>query len=515
MTGHITERMQCDVLVIGGGLAGMRAAEECSSQGLQTVVLEEGKGASPWIHGFSVPLAEGDSPELFFEDLCRSGCGQNDRKLGEALSRGSLQAFRDLEKFGISPNRNADGSLQLIRAVGSSYPRVVSVGNEAGAVLLRKIGARLSQRKNVSILRGRALRLCVQEGRAAGAVALAGKVPVIISATAVIGAWGGFANIFPFSTNPSENGGSGIGMLYRAGAELIDLEFIQFEPCVAVWPREVRGKGMITTLFHEGAVLRNGKGERFCQESAEKDVLAVAIHREILSGRGTPHGGVWFDATAVGRERLEAVYSDYVKRYLNAGIDISQTMFEVAPAPHTTLGGAKIGADCATNIGGLFVCGEAAGGVHGANRIGGNAGTEVLVFGAIAGKSAAAYAKKEKILRAEDPVFAPPGKGELSGIRGEMRKELAKALGVVRDRSSLSGASRRLAELSRGIGEGSEEEIRLGYDMIAAKIAVQCAMERTESAGCHRRSDFPDREKSRYSVVADQEKIRRVAMEVT
>lgn len=504
------EHVACDVLIIGCGLAGMRAAEECSAAGLRVVLLGTGRGASPFIHGFNVPLAPGDSVECFYEDTVRSGCDQGDPALVRILCRGSMRALEGIEWLGSRPNRDRDGNIQLIRAVGCSYPRVVSIGNEAGAVLLERLQERIGRRGNTVFLHGRALRLCVEDSRAEGAVASVGGKIVSIAASAVIGAWGGFAGMFPFNTNPPGSSGSGVGMLHEAGVTLRDLEFIQFEPCVAVWPAPLRGKGMITTLFHEGAVLRNAKGERFCDETAEKDVLAKDIGREIASGGGTGHGAVWFDATAVGRARLEEVYASYVQRYARVGIDIAKQWFEVAPAPHTTLGGAVIAPDCSTNVEGLFVCGEAAGGIHGANRIGGNAGLETLVFGAIAGQSARSYVQSHSS-RGEIKAlsFLPAGKGNLPALCTELGRRMADGLGMLRNDSSLQALADWAESAAAEIGEGSPEEMALRKDLIAACLTARSALMREESVGCHRRSDFPSRSARRYTVMAGRDQIRR------
>lgn len=507
MSISVAETIGCDVLVIGRGVAGLRAAEECSARGLGTVVLGADKGNSPFIHGFNVPLAAGDSAECFYQDTRRSGCLQNDKALVRMLCNRAQSAFDFLAELGIAPNRNADGSIQLIRAVGCSYPRVVSVGNEAGAAVMAKLEERLFRRGNTLILRGRALRLCTKDGKICGALAKTKDKTVLIGASAVVCAWGGFAGLFPFTTNSHENGES-IGLLSEAGAELVDLEFIQFEPCAAVWPPPVRGKGMITTLFHEGAVLRNGLGKRFCDERSEKDVLAAAIHAEIAAHRQTPHGGVWFDASGVGRKRLEEVYGSYVRRYKDVGIDIASEPFEVAPAPHTTLGGAKIDASCATNVLGLFACGEAAGGIHGANRIGGNAGLETLVFGAVAGESAAKYVLQNQCRQAVSEHLTDAA-GGVGADRMLLREKVGDALGVVRSAKGLKDLVDYAEETLLQVGENEEDLLRYRGELTTARLAALSALAREESVGCHRRSDFENRVEKRYRVIAQGKAVRR------
>ena len=201
-------------------------------------------------------------------------------------------------------------------------------------------------------------------------------------------ATGGFGRLFPESTNSADIGGDGCAMASLAGCGLTDMEFIQFEPSAAVWPPELSGKSIITTMFYEGAVLRGGDGKRFMDERVSKDVQSKAIAEQILKGNTTPHGGVWFDATAVPDHLWDTVYKPYLDRYLKYGIDMRKEPVEIAPAAHTTCGGVIVDENCRTGVPGLIACGEVTGGLHGANRLGGNAGLETMVFGRVAGKTA-------------------------------------------------------------------------------------------------------------------------------
>lgn len=392
--------LQTDCLILGGGLAGWMAAREAAAAGLKTMLLHDGMGASPWVHGFNVPVYPEDSADIFLQDTLASGQGLSDPALARALCQDAAEVFDEIRAMGLSFNREKDGSYQALRPLGASWPRVVSIGNETGAAILTRLKEML--KGSVTELPAtRALKLLKDGSRVCGALAYdaAGKRWLNLRANAVVLACGGYCGIYPVSTNKRDSGGDGVAMAYEAGAELCDMEFIQFEPSAAVWPRELVGTSVITTLLFEGAVLRNRDGERFMLrygpegDRVSKDVMSRRIVAEIARGKGTEHGGIYMDITGVDPARLASGYQMYVQRYRNVGIDITKEWIELAPAPHTALGGVRVDAQGHSTVQGLFACGEVMGGLHGANRIGGNAGLETLVFGRRAGRAAAAFAR--------------------------------------------------------------------------------------------------------------------------
>lgn len=495
--------MKTDLLIIGGGLAGLTAAYEVlkAEPGRRITILRPGAGSSPYVHGFNMPLNPQDSTELFIQDTEASGRGQGNAALVEELCRGSLELLPFFDELGLDFNREADGSYQQLRPLGASCPRVISIGNDAGGAILRKLLSVMEQHENVSVCTTlHALRLITEDGRVCGAHCFdtQSKRWMQIKAKAVILAAGGFCRIFPFSTNSADLGGDAMAMALGAGAELTDMEFVQFEPSAAVWPLAIAGKSVITTLFYEGAVLRNGKGERFMfrysdkGECADKDVLSFAIASEIAAGRGTEHGGVAFDASGVGRERLEEAYSAYVKRYRAVGMDIAEQAMEIAPAAHTSLGGVYARPDCSTSVEGLFVCGETLGGLHGANRIGGNAGLETMVFGRRAGCSAAAYMDTLSGEPADctDEISDAAATVNIDALRAELTKIVGGALGVIREAGKLEQAKTELEQMLEQIPEsGCYAQQRLRNDTLTAYAVTLAALERKTSTGCHVRTD--------------------------
>ena len=387
-----------DVLVIGGGLAGWRAAEAAVAAGRSVTLVANGSGNSPEIHALNVPVGPGDSVELFVADTLRSGQGACDPALVEVLCRESVKLA---EEFPF--DRNADGSYKMIQPLGCSVPRCVSIDHRIGAWALARIKRALEGK--VEVVKGRVTALEAGGSQFTATVSDAQERVPPMQARAVVLATGGWCGKYAFSDNPPELRGDGIVLAQSLGVAVRDLDAVQYEPTVALAPARLRGIPVITTMLHEGATFRNCLGEEFLPDRhANKDAISRAIRAEIEAGRGIPARGapetcgIWYDATGVPREILETRYADTVRRYAACGIDITREPMLVAPAPHTSLGGVVIDARCrvlradGTPIPGLFAAGEVTGGVHGRNRLGGNAGTEVFVFGRIAGKEAAGHA---------------------------------------------------------------------------------------------------------------------------
>jgi len=392
-----------DVLIIGGGLAGWRAAEAAVNAGASVALVANGAGNSPDIHAINVPVRDDDSVELFVDDTLRSGRGGCNRELVEVLCRESVK-LKDEFPF----DRNPDGSYKLLQPLGCSVPRCVSIDHKIGAWALAKIKRELLRDGAIAVAKGRVVDLRNGGGIYIATVKAADDEGSVATHTArsVVVATGGWCGKYDFSDNPPELRGDGIEMAAALGAATRDMDQVQYEPTVALAPERLRGIPVITTMLFEGATFRNKDGEEFLADKhANKDEISRAIQNEINHGRGsgTPESpsvaGVWFDATKVPREILDTTYIDTVKRYAAAGVDIHTEPMLVAPAPHTSLGGLVIDARCRVlrddglPIPGLFAAGEVTGGIHGFNRIGGNAGTETLVFGRIAGGEAASFAR--------------------------------------------------------------------------------------------------------------------------
>ncbi len=511
------KRVRTDVLIIGGGVAGFTAAYHIPEEKTVTL-LNTGRGASPFITGFDVPVEPGDSPEMMFEDEVAIGCGQNDTALVRTLCENSVDTIAFLESIGFVFDRK-DGKLMSRRPVGASFARVIGNGNDSGKKIVDLLAPIMKARSNYSQYNTvRALKLMVKDGHCLGALAvdkLSGDI-ICFDASAVILACGGFCRLFGFSSNTPDIGGDGAAMALDAGLDLVDMEFINYEPSAAVWPPQIIGMGMITTLNHEGAVMYNNKKERFMYrysekgEQAAKDVMGRAIYTEVKEGRGSEHGGIYMDCSAVPAERIHEAYEMFYQRYIRWGIDLTKEPIEIFPAAHTSLGGVRIASDCSTAVKGLYAAGEVAGGVHGANRMGGMAGTETLVFGRICGLSVAESLAGAEAETASDEDWnaliadcagpadaAPVSDGASDDIRNDIAKILTDDFNVIREGSSMERSLEKIRNYlmqaascgaSKG-GLGILKRMRLLNDISTACAFASAALERTDSCGCHYRSD--------------------------
>jgi aspartate oxidase len=507
-------KIKTQVAVIGGGLTGSVAAFELAGAGVDVTVVRDGRGASPHVAGFNVAGAEsGDSTEIFIKDTHESATGLADAELVDILCNGSTALPKYLETLGFAFDTHEDGTLKARKSLGSSFARVVGKGNSSGAQILSLIDAELRQRENVKKIEGaRAVRLFCRDGQVSGVLVYerATDSLTVIESPCVLLASGGYAGIFPFTSNTRDISGDTVAMALFAGAHATDMEFVQFEPSCAVWPESIRGKGMITTLFYEGATMTNALGERFMLrhspdgERVNKDVLARAIARELREGRATEHGGVYFDATGVDKERMLSAYAPFVKRYENVGMDLLSQPVEVANAAHTSLGGVKVDGRCQSDVAGLWAAGEALGNLHGANRIGGSAGTETLVFGVHAANSikngtprtAAAVSDSdiEALCERTCPTLSPV---RAARIRTEVSAILGEHLGVEREATGLSVAVDALEKLYGEVVDAScecearalFEKLSLENLVLTALALAKSALLRDDSAGSHLRID--------------------------
>ncbi len=468
--------METDVLVLGFGLAGLRAAESAVKWGCRVLVVGRGAGASPGVIGFNAPVGKGDSVERFRADIERNGAGLAVPELTAVLAGKAGESVADLERLGISFDRR-EGEYQLLQPLGCSVPRLVHLANRTGPESIRLIRDFLLQ-SGVGFLPVAGVAALVKNGGAVcGAEVILSETETrFIAAKAVVLALGGGGSIYAGSTYPGDVTGSGYALALEAGAELCDMEFVQFEPCRGIWPRPL---GISTTLLSHGGSLYNGEKRVFLLKEARdcsKAELAFFIGREIFRGRPTPHGGVWLDLSGVPEEELTVGHAMYYRRFLGAGIDLKTTPVEVAPAAHTFLGGVRIDAACRTSVSGLFAAGEVTGGVHGANRIGGNAGTEVYVFGRIAGESAAHYAQGTALPAVS---FRTKRKyGRFFGGGSDIGEILQTYAGVIRTPAQLAKG----AELLSALQPASLEEAQRRR---VALSVVESALKQPRSLGVH------------------------------
>ncbi|HEX2547705.1 MAG TPA: FAD-binding protein [Ramlibacter sp.] len=519
------ETLSTDVLVLGGGLAGYRAAVAAREQGAQVTMAFHAHGASPYVIGFNAPIASEDprdAPEVLFDDMVRGGYGINDRRLVRILAQQSVDAYRELAALGV-PFAMRDGRTAQRHLSGNTYARSVYVPEGTGGALLQALKARTRELGVQTLSPCKLVDLLGDGERVFGALLWKPRSASFVSvqARAAILATGGIGRLYPGSTYPADVAADALGIALQAGARLVDMEFVQFEPVVTVWPPACRGMEMPTAMLGDGAQLRNAQGERFMlrvnpplgERGIEKAKMALHIQREIDEGRGLPEGGVIFDTTLLAPERLES-YVSHCSRLRRAGVDPARQPPIVAPAAHSVMGGIAIDERGATGVPGLFAGGESAGGVHGASRVAGNGCADTLVFGALAGRSAAQSLGPARIrdwpavqAQALDRL-AEACRGRASGAQ-EAKQEIAAIVancaGIWRSGAPLRAGSEALADLAARLADARAADIA---DAIAlqearrmaavARTIVRGALARTESRGAHQRTDHPETDDARW-----------------
>ncbi|MFA7665179.1 MAG: FAD-binding protein [Burkholderiaceae bacterium] len=511
--------LQTDVLVLGAGMAGLRAAVRARTLGRNVVLAYTGRGASPFIIGCNAPFAHADpddTPEQYAADVIAGGCGLSDRRLVEVLTGKAVGAVRELAGLG-APMARADDRFCQRQLSGNWYARSVYHPEGLGAQALPALSARARELGVIMLSGHRAVRLLFDERRVCGALlrSQAGERWQVVRANAVVMALGGIGQLYDDSTYPGDVTASSYALGLEAGAPLVDMEFVQFEPLCTFEPESLRALELPTSMLAEGAWLLNGRGERFMfrynpewgERRIEKARLSLCIQQEIDEGRGVG-GGVLYDATRVPAAVVEG-YVRHCKRLRNAGLDPTRLRVPVRPAAHSQMGGLWIDPDAATPVAGLYAAGEAAGGVHGASRIAGNGGADALVFGDVAGAAAAAEPAVDsgdlhRVVHAAFSALASVGhaRGELDprDAQTRIRRTMAECVGIHRSAAGLQSAIDALDELASQLvcDARADTDLRrvdafaaLGMTRVARAIAAS-ALARTESRGAHQRRDHPD-----------------------
>jgi fumarate reductase (CoM/CoB) subunit A len=530
---------ETDILIVGGGGAAAMAAIEAKRNGVKPLIVCKdtflGGATVQASSGTSVPFLPEDSPSVFFGDTVKSGAYINDRSLVKVLTEEAQQAFYDLERDGCLLDRSPSGDIRAIkRSEGHSVLRSYSDRRQLHGIvggLKRKV-----LQEGINILEERMLlRLFTDEGGVQGGLffSLEEGSFEIVSARVVVLATGGCGQLYSVTTNAQCLTGDGYALALDAGAELVDMEMVQFLPLAFPYPSAIKGCiiGMCS-LFGTDVRLYNGRGERYMlrynPEKAEygtRDMVARANYMEIKEGRGTKKKTIIVDPTGNDRSRLE----EYRKSHAVVYGMIAETFgekaarweapFEAIPSQHFMMGGVRIDEQCRTAVRNLLCCGEVTGGVHGANRLAGNALTEVFVFGRRAGRQAAQAARAGR--RAPVPRdVAQQAIGEMEaylnnseGVApGLMRQRLQKTMwdnvGIVRDGASIEKGLKALRRLknqgnavrakcrSRNWNREWLEALELRPMIRTAEMIAMSALERKESRGSHYRSDYPDIDQS-------------------
>jgi len=503
--------IKTDILVAGSGIAGIKAALTASKEGMDVFVISKTKEcASNHVLGFNAVLSPDDSTNTYYNDTLLGGGKINNKELIKLLAQNAKKEVEDVEKTNLEFDKD-DNGYHLLKPLGCTYPRLAHIGNLTGRITLEKF-KEAAEENGVKIKYNAMLKdIIVKDEKVVGATYfdLDAKEIFTVWCKAIIIATGGI-HIAKDSTYHFNMTGDGYAASYRAGAYLTDMEFIQYEPCRCIYPKKL---GISTTLLAKGGKITNKNGERFLlkyydsEGEIPKDALAKLIFEEIIKGNATEHNGVYLDLTDIPKDEIIEKHSLYYKRFMNEGIDITKEKIEVAPCAHSFMGGIVIDSDTKTNIDGLFAAGEAAGGIHGANRVGGNAGTEIYVFGTIAGRHSAKYAKENDFLPLEEQRYEKQtqnvkSKQYFEDKKLSLRDLMAKNMGPVRYPNLLISAQKSLENMFNESLYASY----LDFDAHVSKteyenmltvciLSVKAAIERKESRGVHTRYDFPFEDK--------------------
>ncbi|HJZ90976.1 MAG TPA: fumarate reductase/succinate dehydrogenase flavoprotein subunit [Gemmataceae bacterium] len=559
------EEVAYDVLVIGAGGAGLRAAIEASAAGVSVGIVCKsllGKAHTVMAEGgIAAALANVDDRDnwrVHFADTMRGGQYLNNWRMAELHAKEAPECVRELEAWGALFDRTADGRILQRNFGGHKYPRLAHVGDRTGLEMIRTLQDH-GVHRGIAVHMECAVTALLKDGdRVSGAFGYQrerGRF-VLFSAKAIVLATGGIGRAYKITSNSWEYTGDGQALAYDAGAELMDMEFVQFHPTGMVWPPSVRGILVTEGVRGEGGVLKNSQGRRFMfddipanykAQTAEnpeegwrytqgdkdarrppelltRDHVARCIMREVREGRGSPHGGVFLDIAWI-KEKLPNA-AEHIKKKLPsmyhqfkqlADIDITNAPMEVGPTTHYAMGGVRVDGDTQmSTVPGLYAAGEVAAGLHGANRLGGNSLSDLLVFGRRAGRYAAQFAKEHSTGRvnpadvegaagaALEPFDRAGGEGPYQ-VQQDLQEMMQDLVGIVRRQEEMERALEALARLreraakvgvigNREFNPGWHTALDLHNLLVVSEAVTRAAIERRESRGAHFRDDFPDKD---------------------
>jgi succinate dehydrogenase / fumarate reductase flavoprotein subunit len=563
MAAHATYHY--DVLIVGAGGAGLRAAIEAANAGVSVglicksllgkahTVMAEGGMAAAMAHN-----DDRDSWRVHFADTMRGGQYVNNWRMAEIHAKEAPDRVRELEGWGAVFDRTPDGRINQRNFGGHRYPRLAHVGDRTGLELIRTLQDHAVYLGMTVHMEHTVVDVILDSGRAAGVLAYdreRGRFHVF-AAKAIVLATGGVGRAYKITSNSWEGTGDGHALAYRAGAELIDMEFVQFHPTGMVWPPSVRGILVTEGVRGEGGVLKNSEGRRFMfddipdnykpqtasdaeegwrytqgdkgarrpPELLTRDHVARCINREVKAGRGSPHGGVFLDIAWIKEKLSDA--EGHIKRKLPsmyhqfkelADLDITREPMEVGPTTHYIMGGVRVDADTQmSTIPGLFAAGECASGINGANRLGGNSLSDLIVFGKRAGEYSAEWARKNGSARVDDAAVERGIRDALTpfdiGDRGEnpykvqsdLQETMQELVGIVRVEAEMQEALVRIQQFNQRasrVGVSGHREYHAGWHtaldlrnlLVVSEAIARSAIERKESRGGHFREDHPDK----------------------
>ena len=566
------KRLKFDVIIIGAGGAGLSAAISASKENVKVgLVCKSLLGKAHTIMaegGMAAALGNVDNRDdwkIHFRDTMRGGKMLNDARMAEIHAKDAPKRVRELEKWGAVFDRTKQGLINQRNFGGHRYPRLAHVGDRTGLEMIRTLQDHGIHQGIDIYMECTALDILKDKssGAVSGIVCMYRETGefIIFETKSLIFATGGAGKAWEITSNSWEYSGDGYGMAYEAGAELMDIEFNQFHPTGMVWPPSVKGILVTEAVRGEGGILKNNEGKRFmfdyipkkfANETADneeetrrwlagdkdarrppelltRDVVARAINTEVKEGRGSTHGGVYLDIASQRssediKKKLPSMYHQFK---ILAELDITKKPMEVGPTCHYFMGGIKVDAETSmSNIKGLFACGEAAAGMHGANRLGGNSLSDLLVFGNISGITASNYTKnlsKTPQVHNEDIVNIIRNATNILNrekgsnpylIHEELQKNMQSNVGIIRNKKELDDGINNIENLKKDFknvkapgssqfNPGWHEALALRNLLISAEAVARAAKLREESRGAHTREDFPSEDENwlKYNVI--------------
>ena len=529
------KQFDTDVLILGSGGAGLFATlhAQAAAPDLSITVAVKGLlgkcGCTRMVQGgYNVALAQGDSVERHFMDTIEGGKWLSNQDLAWMLVTGAIERIQELEnELGCFFDRNPDGTVRQKAFAGQTFDRTVHKGDQTGIEIINRLAEQVWARGIGRLEEHRAVEFIkTRDGRALAGVLMIdmrnGEF-VFVRTKAVLLATGGGPTMYRYHTPSGDKSCDGMAMALRAGLTLRDMEMVQFHPTGLLAGAHTRMTGTVLEegLRGAGGYLLNGAGERFMHqydargERATRDVDSRSIFRELRAGHSTPNGGVFMQMHHLGAESVRKRFKGMVERCDDCGFDLAGGLVEVVPTAHYMMGGVVFDVTCATTLKGLFVAGEDAGGVHGANRLGGNGVANSTVFGGIAGDTLARWAPTQghfadfdteaintAIARCRRPLEQPPG--DLEAIRDALAELMWNDVGILRDAAGLTRARDQLVELELQLDrtgvDGRDLRFNLSWHdwmnlrnlLLVSRAITESALLRENSRGAHYREDFPD-----------------------